>query len=260
MKEQFKAVFLGTGTSQGIPVITCDCEVCNSSDRKDKRLRTSIMLQIGDKNIVIDTGPDFRQQMLREKVKSMDAILFTHEHKDHVAGLDDIRAFNYRLNQSMDIYGSERVEIGLKREFHYAFGDDKYPGVPQFVYHLIADEPFVVADEKITPINVMHYKLPVKSFRIRNFAYVTDANYIAPEELEKLKGLDCLVLNALRKEKHLSHFNLEEALAIIEQVKPKKAYLTHLSHLMGKHEEVSKELPNNVEIAYDGLHLDLNAI
>ncbi len=259
MANSFNLVFLGTGTSQGVPVIGCECSVCKSSNTKDKRLRTAAMLQIDGKNIVIDTGPDFRQQMLRENVKTVEAVLFTHEHKDHVAGLDDIRSFNFRSGKVMQIYGSTYVETGLKREFHYAFGESRYPGTPQFNLNIIADEPFEVADETITPINVLHYKLPVKAYRIRNFAYVTDANFIAPKEKEKLKNLDCLVLNALRKEKHISHFNLDEALELIAELKPKQAYLTHLSHLMGKHEDVSALLPQNVALAYDGLEIDLNA-
>lgn len=254
----FKAVFLGTGTSQGVPVITCQCEVCQSENKKDKRLRTSLMLTIGDRNIVIDTGPDFRQQMLREKVQTLEAVLFTHEHKDHIAGMDDIRAFNFSAKKPMDVYASELAEIGLKKEFHYVFGDFKYPGIPQVNLHRIKDDPFEVAGETIIPINVLHYKLPVKAFRVRNFSYVTDANYIAPEEMQKLKGSTHLVINALRKTTHISHFNLEEALAIIEEIGPKKAYLTHISHLLGRHEDVSKELPPNVVIAHDGLEIDLN--
>ncbi|WP_066758153.1 MBL fold metallo-hydrolase [Crocinitomix algicola] len=255
----FKAVFLGTGTSQGVPVIACKCEVCQSEDERDKRLRTSLMFTIKDKNYVIDTGPDFRQQMLREKVDSLDAILFTHEHKDHIAGMDDVRAFNFASQSSMEVYASPLVEIGLKKEFHYVFGDYKYPGIPQINLNIIGDESFKVGEETVTPINVMHYKLPVKGFRIRDFVYITDANFISEEEFNKLKDVNVLVLNALRKTKHISHFSLDEAIAIIKRINPKKAYLTHISHLMGKHAEVSKILPNNVEIAYDGLQIDLNA-
>ena len=210
------------------------------------------------RNIVIDTGPDFRQQMLRENVQSLDAVLFTHEHKDHIAGMDDIRAFNYRAKEPMEIYASELVEIGLKKEFHYVFGDFRYPGIPQVKLNRIGDSPFKVNDETITPINVLHYKLPVKAFRIRDFSYVTDANFIAEDEMEKLKGSKYLVINALRRTEHISHFTLDQALEIIERIGPEKAYLTHLSHLMGKHEDVSAELPSNVEIAYDGLRIDLN--
>ncbi len=254
----FKAVFLGTGTSQGVPVISCKCEVCQSQDHKDKRLRTSLLLSIEGKNIVIDTGPDFRQQMLRENVDHLEAVVFTHEHKDHIAGMDDIRAFNFSSKKPMEIYASDLVEIGLKKEFHYVFADFKYPGIPQVNLHKIVDQPFDVVGEKFTPINVMHYKLPVKAFRIRNFAYITDANFIEDKEFDKLRGIDYLVINALRKTTHISHFNLAEALEIIKELKPKKAYLTHISHLMGKHKEVSKELPNNVFIAYDGLQLEMH--
>lgn len=256
--NHFKAVFLGTGTSQGVPVIACKCAVCKSDNSKDKRLRTSLMLTIDERNIVIDTGPDFRQQMLREKVETLDAVVFTHEHKDHIAGMDDIRAFNFSANKPMDVYASELTEIGLRREFHYVFGENNYPGIPQVNLHRIGDEPFEVAGETIIPINVLHYKLPVKAFRVRDFAYVTDANYIAPHEMEKLKGVKYLVLNALRQTPHISHFSLEEALEIIKQIAPRRAYLTHLSHLMGKHDEISKNLPAHVEIAYDGLAVDLN--
>ncbi len=258
--SEFKATFLGTGTSQGIPVIACNCDVCLSQDLKDKRLRTSLMLTIDGKNIVIDTGPDFRQQMLREGVQNLEAVLYTHEHKDHIAGMDDVRAFNYRTQSPMEIYASDLVEIGLKKEFHYVFGDFKYPGIPQVNLNKIGDEPFTVIGEKVIPINVLHYKLPVKAFRIRDFSYVTDANYIAEEEMEKLKGSKYLVINALRKTEHISHFTLDQALEIIEKIGPKKAYLTHLSHLMGKHEDVVKELPANVEVAFDGLAIDLNEV
>lgn len=255
----FSATFLGTGTSQGIPVIACDCSVCQSLYSKDKRLRTSLLLQVDQKNFVIDTGPDFRQQMLMHNVRRLHAVLYTHEHKDHIAGMDDIRAFNYVQKGPIDIYGSERVGIGLKKEFHYVFSDDQYPGIPQVNLNLIDSVPFYIGEEKIIPIEVMHYKLPVTGFKVRNFTYITDANYISPSELKKIEGTDYLVINALRKEPHISHFNLEEALALIAYINPKRAFLTHISHLMGKHEEVSKLLPLNVEIAFDGLAVDLNA-
>lgn len=249
----FKVVFLGTGTSQGIPVISCECEVCRSKDPKDNRLRTSIMMSFDDKNIVIDTGPDFRQQMLREDVKTLEAVIFTHEHKDHIAGMDDIRAFNFSGGKAMEVYASELAEIGLKKEFHYVFGPNNYPGIPQVNLNRIENEPFQVCGETVIPINVMHYQLPVKAFRVRNFTYITDANFISDEELSKVSGSDYLVINALRKTSHISHFSLDEALAIIEKIKPKRAFLTHISHLMGKHAETSLELPEGVEIAYDGL-------
>lgn len=249
--------FLGTGTSQGVPVIACECEVCKSSDPKDNRLRTSVAIRRGDTQIVIDTGPDFRQQMLRAEIKHLDAIIFTHAHKDHIAGMDDIRAYNYRAQEAMKVFCDDLVFESLKREYYYVFDEAfKYPGIPQVERHRIDKQnSFKVLDLEIEPIEVMHYQLPVLGFRIGNFSYITDANFIAEEEKEKLKGTDVLVINALRKEQHISHFNLEEALDLIREVAPKKAFLTHISHLMGKHAEVSKELPENVEIAYDGLVL-----
>lgn len=252
---KYSATFLGTGTSQGIPVITCDCEVCQSNDPKDDRLRASLMFSIDDKNIVIDTGPDFRQQMLNNDVQMVDAILFTHEHKDHISGMDDIRPFNFRSNSPMEVYATAQVQEALKREYHYVFMEKKYPGIPQVNLNELGDEPLTLFGEQIIPINALHYKLPVKAFRLKEFTYITDANYVSEEEFEKIRGTEILVINALRKEKHISHFNLEEALAFIEKVGPKKAYLTHISHLMGKHGDVSKELPDHVEIAYDGLKI-----
>lgn len=254
--SKYTVTFLGTGTSQGIPVIACACPVCLSLDNKDNRLRTSVMINLNGHNIVIDTGPDFRQQMLNNKVQMVEAVLFTHAHKDHTAGMDDIRAFNYQSKKPMSIYATKEVQDALKQEFHYVFGERNYPGIPQIEMNTIADSIIELFGEKIIPINVMHYNLPVKAFRVRNFTYITDANYISELEAEKIVGTEILVINSLRKEKHISHFNLDEALAIISKIGPKKAYLTHISHLMGKHEEVSKELPSNVEIAYDNLVID----
>jgi len=249
-----KITFLGTGTSQGVPVIACKCNVCQSTNSKDKRLRTSILINYNDKNIVIDTGPDFRQQMLLNNVQKLDAVLFTHEHKDHIAGLDDIRAFNYQSKQDMPIYATNQVQIGLKKEFHYIFADFKYPGIPKVELNTIHNfKTFELFNKTITPIEVMHYKLPVTAYRIDNFSYVTDANFISDSEKEKLKGTEILVINALRKEDHISHFTLQQALDLIAEIKPKQAYLTHISHLLGLHDEVSLELPKNVSIAYDGL-------
>lgn len=246
--------FLGTGTSQGVPVIACKCDVCQSTNSKDKRLRTSILIHYNDKNIVVDTGPDFRQQMLTHNIEQLDAVLFTHEHKDHIAGLDDIRAFNYQSKQDMPIYATEQVQIGLKKEFHYIFSDFKYPGIPKVDLHNIRNtESFELFNKTIIPIEVMHYKLPVTAFRIDNFTYITDANFISDTEKEKLKGTEILVVNALRKEEHISHFSLQQALDLIAEIKPKQAYLTHISHLLGTHDDVSLELPDNVSIAYDGL-------
>ncbi len=252
-----KITFLGTGTSQGVPVIGCKCETCTSDDMHDKRLRSSILIEVEHKIFVIDTGPDFRQQMLREQVRDITAILFTHEHKDHIAGLDDIRAFNYIHKRPMEVYADERVEKALRREYAYVFAEDKYPGIPQMNVHTIENKDFYIEDIKITPIRLMHYKLPIFGFRIKDFTYLTDTNYIAPEEKEKIKGTKVLVVNALRKKKHISHFNLAEALALIDEIKPERAYLTHVSHLMGKQADVEKELPQNVFFAYDGLMLEI---
>lgn len=252
-----KVTFLGTGTSQGVPVIACDCEVCTSEDPRDERMRSSIMLSDDDRNLIIDTGPDFRRQMLVNSVKTLDAVVFTHEHKDHIAGLDDIRAFNFRQRKKMDVYASENVQKALHREFHYVFADIKYPGVPEISLHEIDIRPFQAAGFNLIPIQVMHHKMPVFAFRVGDFAYVTDANYIAPEEFDKLRGVKHLVINALRKESHLSHFNLEEALEIIRILNPERAYLTHISHLMGLHSDVSDEIPSNVQIAEDGLEIEV---
>lgn len=246
--------FLGTGTSQGVPVIGCQCDVCTSNDKRDNRLRTSVMVEVDNQTIVIDTGPDFRQQMLREKPSNVDAVLFTHEHKDHIAGLDDIRPFNFKSGKALDVYASEQVEEALRREYQYIFADLKYPGAPSVNLHRIyPDKPFFVGSTEVIPIDVLHYRLPVLGFRIKNMAYITDANFISKFEKDKLLGLDVLVLNALRKKKHISHFNLEEAIALAQELKPKRTYFTHISHVMGKHAGVSKELPENIFFAYDGL-------
>ncbi len=252
-----KVTFLGTGTSQGVPVIACKCNVCASEDEKDKRLRSSVLIEVENTNIVIDTGPDFRQQMLRADVNQLDAVLFSHEHRDHIAGLDDIRAYNFIQQQPMDVYAEERVFRALYYEFPYIFAEKKYPGVPQVNVNLISNTPFQVNSISITPVRIMHYRLPVLGFRIGQFAYITDANYISEDEMEKLIGVKHLVINALRKEKHISHYSLEQALQIIRQLSPKRAYLTHLSHQMGLHEEIQKEIPPNVLLAYDGLTVDL---
>jgi phosphoribosyl 1,2-cyclic phosphate phosphodiesterase len=251
-------IFLGTGTSQGVPLIGCQCEVCQSDDNKDKRLRSSVLVRTHNTTIVVDTGPDFRQQMLREKVNQLDAVLFTHEHKDHIAGLDDIRAYNFILKKKMPVYANARVIKALEREFHYIFHDEKYPGVPEIDIHEININGFIIGDIQILPVEVMHYKLPVYGFVFnKKIAYITDANYISESEKDKLKNLDVLILNALRREKHISHFTLYEAIELIQELKPRKAFLTHISHQLGKHEVVSKELPENIFLAYDGLSIVL---
>jgi phosphoribosyl 1,2-cyclic phosphate phosphodiesterase len=250
-----KVTFLGTGTSQGIPMIACNCSVCLSTDERDKRLRVSIHIEIGGKSFIIDTGPDFRQQVLRAGIKRLDAVLFTHEHKDHTAGMDDVRGFNYHQQSSIPMYARAQVIEQLKREFAYAFGENKYPGVPEIDVYEIDGKPFIVQGIDIQPIFVKHYYLDVLGFRFGNFAYVTDANSIAPEEQDKLRGLDVLVINALRKTSHISHYTLAEALELIADLQPKRAYITHISHQMGLHAEVNKELTPNVSLAHDGLVL-----
>lgn len=247
--------FLGTGTSQGVPVIACKCDVCQSKNSKDQRTRSSILVEVNNQNFVIDTGPDFRQQMLREKVEHLEAVLFTHEHKDHISGLDDVRAFNFLTQKPMEIFCTNQVFSALQREFHYVFDGTNYPGIPKVNLNFFDDQNFEVCGEQIIPIDVLHYKMPVKAFRIRNFTYITDANYIDEKNLEKIYGTEILVLNALRREKHISHFNLEEAIDLVNRIKPKQTYFTHISHLLGKHDEVSKELPEGIDLAYDGLKI-----
>ena len=258
MANKAQLTFLGTGTSQGVPVIACPCAVCHSYDEHDKRLRTSAMLEIDGKVILLDAGPDFRQQMLRENVQRLDAILITHEHKDHTGGIDDVRAFNYVMCEPVDIFCEERARRSIINEYSYAFTDKKYPGVPEINLHTIDDNPFMVAGLSIQPIRIMHFKLPILGYRIGRFAYLTDANYIPEESWAKLDGVEVLVVNALRKEKHLSHFTLNEAIDVINRINPKQAYITHISHQMGFHKEVQEELPNNIFLAYDGLRVDLS--
>lgn len=243
---------LGTGTSQGVPVITCNCHVCRSSNSKDKRLRSSVMVEVDNQTIIIDTGPDFRQQMLRENVEKVDAILFTHHHKDHTAGMDDIRAFNHKWKKDMQVYCTKETKKALKREFSYVFSDIKYPGVPRVIINNIKDQPFKINSIKITPIKALHYKMDVLGFRIRDFVYLTDVSFIENREIDKMRDADLIILDALRKKEHISHFNLDQALALLKELKPKKALLTHISHYMGLHEEVNKELPDNIKLSYDG--------
>ncbi len=251
-----KVTFLGTGTSLGIPVIGCGCEVCRSDDPRDKRLRTSAFIETEDHKIIIDTGPDFRYQMLRAGITRLDAVLITHPHRDHLAGLDDVRTFNYLQKMPMPVYGNDLSIEEIKCQYHYVFDND-YPGVPQFDIHIIENKPFEIDGLRITPIEVMHYTMRVFGFRVTDFTYITDANNISDEEMEKIYGSRVLVLNALQKGSHVSHFTLEQALEVIEKVKPEKAYLTHISHRLGLYGEISKELPENVALAYDGLTLSI---
>lgn len=252
-----KITFLGTGTSQGVPIIGCQCEVCQSDNPKDQRLRSSVLIEIDGLNLVIDSGPDFRQQMLREQVTQLDALLFTHDHKDHTAGLDDIRAFNHIQQKAMELYGEPYVLDTLKKEFSYAFAKNRYPGVPLLHLNKIENKVFSIKHIDITPIRGLHLKLPVLGFKIGSAAYLTDMNFLANEELLKLKDIDLLIIDALRTKKHISHFNLAEALEIIRKTNAKTAYLTHISHGLGTYNSLSPQLPSNVHMSYDGLCIEL---
>ncbi len=253
-----KVTFLGTGTSGGIPVLTCGCEICNSLDYRDKRLRVSVWIEVENKNFVIDTGPDFRQQALRERIPSIDGVIYTHEHKDHTAGLDDIRPYNYLHGiRHLDLYGHPRVLNQLKREFAYAFEEQKYPGVPLLNMQEIGNEVFMIENVLFTPIEVLHHRLPVLGFRVKDFTYITDVNFISEQELEKVYGTKVLVLGALQRNKHISHYTLDEAIEVAQKVNAEMTYLTHISHKMGLHSEVEKELPPNIRLAYDGLKIKL---
>ncbi len=252
-----KITFLGTGTSQGVPIIACDCVVCQSLNTKDKRLRSSVLVEFDNNKIVIDTGPDFRQQMLREKVDRLDAVIFTHAHRDHLAGLDDIRGFNFKMKKSIDVYCTDYVEQAIRREFFYAFEEQKYPGVPEMNIVNISDLPFILFGKKIIPVKVFHHKLPVLGFRIHDFVYITDANKIDEDEKKKIKGCKVLVLNALRKSDHISHFSLQQAIDLANELEAEYTYFTHISHQLGLHDEVEMELPSNMHLSYDGLSLNL---
>ena len=251
-----KVTFLGTGTSQGVPVIACRCNVCTSADSRDKRLRSSILIESNGTAVVIDSGPDFRQQMLRSEVNRIDGLLFTHEHKDHIAGMDDIRAYNYVHKEKVHLFASTNVESALHREFPYVFADFKYPGVPEIELHLINEQPFHIGNIQFIPIPVLHYRLPVFGFRVNNFSYITDANHIPESSFELLKGTETLVINALRGEPHVSHFTLTEALEVIEKVNPERAFLTHISHQLGTCRDVDAELPSHIKCAWDELVIE----
>ena len=238
-------------------MIGCDCYVCSSEDKKDKRLRSSIMVQSATTTLVVDAGPDFRYQMLRAKVKHLDAIVFTHPHKDHVAGLDDVRAYNFFTGEPMQVFANEMTQEVLIREFPYAFADKKYPGVPEIDLNTIATDPFRVGDIDVIPIMVWHLKMPVLGFRFSNFTYITDANKIEPQEKQKILGSEVLVLNTLRKERHISHFSLTEAVQLAQELQIPRTFCTHMSHQMGRHEDINKELPGGVELSYDGLVLNV---
>jgi phosphoribosyl 1,2-cyclic phosphate phosphodiesterase len=253
-----KITLLGTGTSQGVPVIACNCDVCSSLDPKDNRLRSALMVEKDNFRILVDAGPDFRQQMLRHQVNDLDAVLLTHEHADHIFGLDDIRSFNWLRKLPMDIFCEKRVQDNLKTIFNYAFAENKYPGTPSMKLIQIHGEPFQLGPINVIPIRLYHHHLPVYGFRFGKFAYLTDFNRIDDPELMKLKGIDTLVICALRHKTHISHLNLEEALDLIRQISPKRAYLTHMSHDIGKHEVLLSGLPVGVQPGYDGLVLEVD--
>lgn len=254
---KLKITFLGTGTSTGIPMIGCSCNVCSSPDEKDKRLRSSILVESEQTTFVVDTTPDFRQQMLRINNKKLDAVLYTHPHKDHTAGLDDVRAYNFFTGKEMDIYSNSLTEEALKREFAYAFSDKRYPGIPELNLITIDETPFFIGDIEVVPILVWHYKMPVYAFRFGKFTYITDANRIDENEKEKIKGSEIIVINALRKEDHISHFTLQQAIDLVDELKIPEAYFTHISHQLGTNEEINNILPQHIRLAYDGLQISI---
>ncbi|MCB0704261.1 MAG: MBL fold metallo-hydrolase [Saprospiraceae bacterium] len=251
--------FLGTGTSQGIPIIGCTCQVCTSADPRDQRLRCSMLLRSENTHIVIDTGPDFRSQMLQAKNTKLDAILMTHEHNDHIAGLDDVRPYNFMQWKDMPVYAQERVCDMLRLRYPYIFAEEKYPGAPMIELHPIdRNDQIQIGDFEITPVELLHGQLPILGFRIKNFAYLTDMKTIPLAEVDKLAGLETLVVNALHHKEHHSHLNLEQALEFVEQIKPKQTWLVHMSHHMGLHAEVNQQLPAGVALAYDGLEISIS--
>ncbi len=236
-------------------MIACDCAVCTSENEKDKRLRSSILVESENTSLVVDTTPDFRTQMLRENVKKLDAVIFTHPHKDHIAGLDDIKAFNFFQKKAVEVYANKLTEEALRREFYYIFAENKYPGIPHIHLHTITDKPFMVGDIPVLPVLVFHLNMPVLAFRFGGFTYITDANRIEEEEKEKMKGSEVLVVNALRKTEHISHFNLQEAIDLVNELKVSTAYFTHISHQLGLHADIEAELPSNMHLAVDGLQI-----
>lgn len=251
-----RITFLGTGASHGIPVIGCNCDVCKSDNSKDKRLRSSVLVETDSQNLVIDVGPDFRQQMLQSATVRVDAVVLTHEHKDHTAGLDDVRAFNYLMKKPMSIYAENRVLESIKREYSYVFAEARYPGAPEFDLHIIENKPFSIGADELIPIRAYHNKLPVLGYRIGSIAYLTDLKVLQKEEKYKLEGISILVVSALREKPHVSHLGLQEALDLISEINPEKAYLTHISHMQKGYNTLIKELPANVYPAYDGLEVD----
>ncbi|GGH76816.1 phosphoribosyl 1,2-cyclic phosphate phosphodiesterase [Filimonas zeae] len=257
MSLPLRITFLGTGTSSGVPMIGCHCEVCTSADARDKRLRSSILVESANTSFVVDTTPDFRYQMLRIHNEKLDALLYTHPHKDHTAGLDDIRPYNYFQAKAIDVYANSMTIAQLKREFAYVFEEHKYPGIPDVNVHEIDLTPFQIGDIPVTPILVWHHKMPVYGYRIGDFTYITDANRVDDTEKEKIKGSKVMVVNALRSEPHISHFTLDEASALVNEVQVPKGYFTHISHQLGKHEAVEKQLPAHLRLAYDGLVIEV---
>lgn len=252
-----KVTFLGTGTSQGVPVVSCKCAICQSPNPKDKRLRSSVLIQDQGVNVVIDSGPDFRQQMLREKLETLDAIVYTHEHKDHIGGMDDIRGFNFTMGKEIDLFMTERVLDQMKREFAYVFAENKYPGIPEVKVQLVSNNIFNVKHLSFLPIEIMHLKLPIMGYRIGKFTYITDMKSITDVEKEKIKSSEVIVVNALRREPHVSHITFDEAVAFMHELRPRKGYFTHISHQLGLHDDVMNELPDFIELAYDGLTIEL---